>query len=280
MLRFPVTILSAALVASAVLPGQTQPAAVPAGGPDIPRFFAEPTNALIVSTVEVRPESAMSREDQDLVANAESSIEERVRLDDIDFNQGKWTYQQIACTAFPNHLLVRFSRNEGANDVSMFSASIPRSNEGRLRIVPIYRKGYSLFSPATTGPRTIAAFNHIRSEEHYDKAPSWVATGLCYSALTGGKPDIGGDSSDTARGGSPILVVLKNGGAVIEFTDFVARSRPLAWALTFDHNGQLLKVERRPSPSTIAKAVPPPASNPEQHPIKPTKEIWRPVPSN
>ena len=47
----------------------------------------------------------------------------------------------------------------------MFSASIPRGGEGRVRIIPIVRKGYSLFSPARIGALTIASFNRIHSEE-------------------------------------------------------------------------------------------------------------------
>jgi hypothetical protein len=89
--------------------------------------------------------------------------------------------------ALPEHLFLRFTRNDGAGDVSLFSASIPRG-EGRVRIIPIQRRGYSLFSPAPINAMTISAFNHIRDEERSDQAPDWLGTGLCYAALAGAHP--------------------------------------------------------------------------------------------
>jgi hypothetical protein len=71
--------------------------------------------------------------------------------------------------------------------VSVFTVSIPRGGDGRVRIIPIQRRGYSLFSPAPINALTISAFNHIRAEEH-PKAPDWLGTGLCYAALAGAHP--------------------------------------------------------------------------------------------
>ena len=73
--------------------------------------------------------------------------------------------QKIACPRLTNHLFVQFTRNNGNGDVSIFSASIPRNGMGRIRIVPILKRSYSLFSPAPINSMTISAFNHIRSEE-------------------------------------------------------------------------------------------------------------------
>ncbi len=111
-------------------------------------------NRNVESAASIRILSAdqMTRHDRDLEADAEASIQERAGFQNLEFNQGPWTYQQLVCPALPNHLLLRFSRNEGTGEMSMFSAAIPRGGEGRVRIIPIVRKGYSLFSPAPSVP--------------------------------------------------------------------------------------------------------------------------------
>ena len=143
------------------------------------------------AAIEFRSYDQMSRQDRDLAADAESAIGERAGFAGLEFNQGKWNYQQIVCPALPNHLFLQFTRNNGTGDVSVFSASIPRGGDGRVRIIPILRRGYSLFSPAPINALTISAFNHIRAEEHSDEPPDWLATGLCYAALAGAHPQVG-----------------------------------------------------------------------------------------
>src|SRR5580692_3474616 len=113
--------------------------------------------------IHVRSAADMTQHDRDLEADAESSIQERAGFQNLEFNEVTWTYQQLDCEALPNHLFLRFSRNDGTRAMSMFSAAIPRNGDGRVHIIPIVRKGYSLFSPAPIAALTIAAFNHIRS---------------------------------------------------------------------------------------------------------------------
>ena len=155
------------------------------------------------ATLEFRSYEQMSRQDRDLAADAESSIGERAGFAGLEFNQGKWSYQQIVCPALPNHLLLQFTRNNGTGDVSVFSASIPRGGDGRVRIIPILRRGYSLFSPAPINALTISAFNHIRAEEHSEQPPAWLETGLCYAALAGAHPQVGPPEETEDRSSPP-----------------------------------------------------------------------------
>jgi hypothetical protein len=191
-----------------------------------------------VASLEFLPYERMTPKDRDLEADAESSISEKAGLAGLEFNQGKWNYQQVVCPALPNHLFLQFTRNNGAGDASVFSASIPRGGDGRVRIIPILRRGYSLFSPAPINALTISAFNHILAEEHPAKAPDWLGTGLCYAALAGAKPDIGPPketdchklpSAPTGR-----LVIPIRGGAIIRFTDVSAAPRDMEWTMTFN----------------------------------------------
>jgi hypothetical protein len=137
--------------------------------------------------------------------------------------------------------------------VSVFSASVPRGGEGRVRIIPIQMRGYSLFSPAPINAMTISAFNHIRAEEQAAgaDAPDWLGTALCYAALAGGHPQaarMAGDGGLLDGGAPPArLVVEQNGGAEIWFTDGSARPRPMEWTMSFDRKGTLLKARHAPA---------------------------------
>jgi len=195
--------------------------------------------------LEFRSYEQMSQQDRDLAADAESSISERAGFAGLEFNQGKWSYQQIVCPALPRHLLLQFTRNNGTGDVSVFSASIPRGGDGRVRVIPILRRGYSLFSPVPINALTISAFNRIRAEEHSEQTTAWLETGLCYGALAGAHPQIGPADQTEAKKlpAAPPgrLVIPMNGGAVISFTDVSATPRPVQWTMTFNGKGKLLK---------------------------------------
>jgi len=201
----------------------------------------------------------MTSQDRDLAADAESAIGERAGFAGLEFNQGKWSYQQIVCPALPKHLFLQFTRNNGKGDVSIFSASIPRGDDGRVRIIPIVRRGYSLFSPAPINALTISAFNHIRAEEHVDTTPEWLATGMCYAALAGAHPQIGPPEETNIKKipAAPTgrEVIPMHGGAVIRFTDVAAIPRPMQWTMTFNGKGKLLHASHTAAPKSGGKVV-------------------------
>lgn len=207
--------------------------------------------------VEFRSVEQMTRQDRDLEADGEAAIAERAGFADLEFNQGHWNYRQVICSALPHHLFLQFTRNNGAGDVSVFSASVPRGGEGRVRIIPIVRRGYSLFSPAPINELTISAFNHIRAEEQSEQAPDWLATGLCYAALAGAHARIAPPPVDEAPRPSAVLpgslLTSPGGGAIISFTDLAALPRPMLWTMTFDRHGKLLKATHSAAPKANEK---------------------------
>src|SRR5579863_3455873 len=217
----------------------------------------------------------MSEKDKLLEADAESSIQERTGWAAMDFNQGTWNYRQLVCPALPNHLFLQFTRNNGAGDVSVFSASIPRNGEGRVRIIPIQRRGYSLFSPAPINALTISAFNHIRAEEKAGRTPDWLMTGLCYAALAGAHPetvllpDTLAAQKFPAAPPATLEIPLK-GGAVIHFVDVAAAPHPMQWTMTFDGKGKLLRAGHSVAPLITAKGVAPPTDQPRITPVPQT----------
>lgn len=227
-------------------------------------------------SIEFRSPDQMTEKDKLLEADAESSIQERTGWAAMDFNEGKWNYRQLVCPALPNHLFLQFTRNNGAGDVSVFSASIPRNGEGRVRIVPIQRRGYSLFSPAPINALTISAFNHIRGEENATRPPDWLTTGLCYAALAGAHPETvllpgAGETNDKFPAAAPaIMEIPHEGGAIIHFVDVAAAPRPMQWTMTFNGKGKLLKASHSPAPLVTAKAIAPPVAQPKIKPIPQT----------
>ncbi len=229
-----------------------------------------------VNSIAFLPAEQMSQKDKLLEADAESSIQERTRWTDIAFNEGEWKYRQVMCTAFPDHLFLQFTRNSGAGDTTMFSASIPRGGEGRVRIIPIQRHGYSLFSPAPINAMTVAAFNHIRAEEPPGATPDWLMTGMCYAALAGAHPqtvllpDSDYDPGKFPAPMPPLMQVPRSGGAVIRFADVAASPRPMLWTLTFNGKGKLLKAAHSPAPLVTAKAVPQGVENVKGKPVPQT----------
>jgi hypothetical protein len=222
-------------------------------------FELDGESATLATALDFRSQQQMIPEDRALAASAESLIEERALAAGFEFNQGAWRSQQVVCSALPHHLFLRFTHEHGAGDVSVFTASVPRGSVGQARIIPILRRGYSLFSPAPMNALTISVFNHIRAEEQPDKAPEWLATGLCYAALAGAHPEIvpPDDSNIQKLPAAPpgLLQFLPRGGAMIRFTDEAAAPRPMAWTMTFDGQGKLLKATHSAVPRTREKVA-------------------------
>ena len=252
---------------------QARPTPFPAG-PGTPNHEA---------AIAFRSADEMSQADRDLAAAAESSIAERAGFADLEFNQGRWTYRQIVCPAFPNHLFLRFTRNNGAGDVSIFSVSIPRDGDGRVRIIPILRRSYSLWSPAPINALTIAAFNHIRAEDPAPQ-PYWLETALCYAALAGADPRTAPATQEAGTwqfpaGPPPTLELTNQGGAVVRFTNLANPKDPMQWTMVFNAQGRLLKtgrtraamVKEHPLPAPTAPIVVRPvvqATAPQAKPIE------------
>jgi hypothetical protein len=213
--------------------------------------------------VDFLPEDQISQQDRDLWSGALPAIRDRARAAGLDFNQGSWDARQITCSALPGHLFLTFTRG-GAGDTSAFTASVPRG-PGQVRVIPIQRRGYSLFSPAPINEQTLSAFNHIRVEEHPAQPSEWLATGLCYAALAGAHPQAGLDgdidrhTDSTAAPGSLTLSV--GSGGEISFIDFNAIPRRALWTMSFDGKGKLLKVTQSAAPPSRRQRVTPQAAN-------------------
>lgn len=221
---------------------------VPTGQSPFPLGQEAPPHATLL---QFRSPDQMTPADRELEVKSQSAIAAHAAFANFQLNDGAWNVQQIVCRALPNHLFLRFTRNNGAGDRSVFSVSIPRNRQGRLRVIPVLRRGYSLFSPAPSNNGTIAAFNQIRREDGPNPTSGWLQTALCYAALAGADPNVGHLTGNAVvNDPSPPLaemLVTIDGGAVVTFTDEAAKPRPDLWTMTFSPTGALLKVKREPA---------------------------------
>lgn len=224
-------------------------------------FLPDGEKHLIERSNRFLPAGEMKQSDRLLAADAETSVAEHARWYGFVLGDGSWSYQQVVCPALPGHLFLQYTRNNGVGDVTVFSASIPRNGEGRVRIIPILKRSYSLFSPAPINSITISAFNHIRAEEPGDTASGWLGNGLCYAALAGAHPMLLPETAEPTLHNpipavTPVLVISGHGTEVIEFADAAARPRPMQWIMTFDKKGKLVKAAHSVAPESAVHPVP------------------------
>ena len=227
----------------------------------LPPFLINPSASAKTNPLEYRSKDQITETDRSLTETAGPKIREEASLAGIEFDQGKWSYQQLVCKALPDHVFLLFRQDNGPGDVSRFSAAIPRGSGGSVRVIPIERRGYSLFSPASINAITVAKFNRIRADEPQNKSADWLATALCYATLAGARPEISPapKKSENATPGlsfPPTLEIGSDGGATVRFVDVASARQPTQWALTFNPQGQLLKVVHFPAPVYTVQQIP------------------------
>ncbi len=225
-------------------------------------FPVEPPASEAGKLIAFRPQSRMTEADVDLASSAQPSIRGDATLEGFELDQGKWTYQQLACPVLPGHLLLLYKGDNGTGDVSLFSAAIPRTGNGPVRVIPIERRGFSLYSPAPVNALNIATFNRIRAGEPASKSADWLATALCYAALTGARPQISAvqkasSGANLALSFPPTLEVGANGESTVRFVDSAVANKPTEWALAFSSKGELVRVTTFAVPLYAVKPIPP-----------------------
>lgn len=210
-----------------------------------------------VQELEFRAPEAMTAADRELAASAQTEIARRAGLQGfrlgentgaVNASAAGWGFEQAVCPVFPEHLILEYSRSDGAGDVTLFSVVVPRA-EGHVRVIPVRRRSYSLFTPASSNALTLNDFNHMVNEGGQGVSPDWLTLSLCYAALAGGHVRaalIAGKAADEVY---PLLAPAKlsvswKGGAEVYFADSTPGVKPLQWSLSFSRSGRLLKVGR------------------------------------
>jgi hypothetical protein len=216
----------------------------------------------------VHPANSMNPANKELAAGAAAAVRQRAGFLDLGFEEGDWQESQLECPAFPRHMFLRFTRRREAGDISMFAASIPRGKEGRVRVIPILRRGYSLISPAPVSRATIAAFNQIRAEEHIGDKADWSAVSLCYAALTSERwTEPQGEIALTPVGSRTLQLGDKGELTVAVEVGAPAQGR---WAVTYDRKGQLESTEYIPFGDLEERILPATLTDPKGTPLPAT----------
>ena len=216
--------------------------------------------------LEYRPPEQMAAGDRELAEANQAEIARRASLQGFDLGSGlegagSWGYEQAVCPVFPHHLVLEYSRVNGNGDVTLFSAVIPRG-EGHVRVIPVRRRSYSLWTPAPSNALTINDFNHMIQEGQEGLNPDWLTLGLCYAALAGGHVRAALVPQSAADEVYPLfapaklnLTISEKSGAEILFVDVTPHSKAMNWNLNFDSKGRLLKVKHSVSGEVVEKPV-------------------------
>ncbi|WP_263357832.1 hypothetical protein [Acidicapsa ligni] len=224
--------------------------------PSTPTPFPLGVPSRTLQALEFRSPEAMTAADRAVVDADEAEITRRADLQGLGVGKespvgGKWGYEQAVCPALPQHVLLEYSRDNGRGDVTLFGVALPRG-EGHVRVIPVRRRSYSLFTPASSNALTINDFNHIVKEEPAGLDPDWFTLGLCYSALAGGHVRAALQVSNPTEEHYPLqfpaqLMVSGHGGAEVHFADTTPEVRKMDWVLNFAQDGRLLKVKHKDS---------------------------------
>ncbi len=230
-----------------------------------------------VQTLEFRSPEQMPAADREVADASQAEIARRAGLQGLDLRndgegQGSWGYEQAVCPVFPEHIILEYSRSNGPGDVSLFSAVIPRG-EGHVRVIPVRRRSYSLFTPASSNALTLNDFNHMVTEGQKGLSPDWLTLGLCYAALAGGhvRAALIAEEPETEVFPLPApatLTVSGKGGAEVRFDDATPHTKAMEWTLEFAQDGRLLKVRHTASGELVERAVSGSAAEAKGVPVK------------
>ena len=198
------------------------------------------------SPIIFRSADAMSSVDRRAVSDNWSSIAKKSALDGFNLSDQRWTYQQIVCPAFAEHMLLLFSRAGGPGDRSAFSVVLPRKGGEPVRIVPLLRRSYAPYTAAPENPVTLSVFNQALANERMPNEQDRLTAALCYAALSGAH----------VVPYSPTVEIGTDGGSVVRFIDVATPQRPQAWKLIFDKKGHLVKSAVKRAQVPIVKVVP------------------------
>ena len=155
----------------------------------------------------------------------------------------------------------------GPGDVSLFSVAIPRgeASGGHVRVIPVRRRSYSLWTPVSSNALTLNDFNHMVKEGGKGVDPDWLTLSLCYAALAGGHVRAALVPASPAEEFYPLFVPAKltvtdRGGAQIHLADITHYPEPkvkaMDWVLTFAQSGQLLKVKHSVAAEVFERPLP------------------------
>ena len=193
----------------------------------------------------------MSSGDAALVSSLKPELGKAAALASFDLSNSGWTYQQIACPAFPDFVLLSFRHGPDPDGSSRFVAALARESRG-VWIVSTAAHGLSPFAPAWNKPASYEIFNRMLRQERglvpLGNAPNWLVISMCYAELSGHRVQVLTSqpwpfpTMDLLRleASLPQILIQSDRSATITFSDASKPKTTTDWALTFDRRGQIV----------------------------------------
>ena len=205
----------------------------------------------------------MSGSDRALLQQAEPRIATRAASQGFHIaGQGSeadfadWQLRQAECSALPGYLLMSYTRDPGTNRTASFTVAIPRTASGHLHLVPVERRGYSLYTPSSRNAMTRVVFNDLLREDAHAARRNWFGLALCYAAIAGFR--VQAATTLEPSGGDPHPAYIPASLSVswkqppsIAFDGLppadspAVKARPMQWTLFFTRQGTLGKVKTK-----------------------------------
>lgn len=234
----------------------------------LPTPFPIDAHTQTIDALQFLAPEQMSMADRALAEANAAQIARRAGLQGFNLAQegGGWGYEQAVCPVFPDHLILEYSRESGDGDVSLFSVAIPRGSGAgeHVRVIPVRRRSYSLWTPAPSNALTLNDFNHMLGPGAKGIGPDWLTLSLCYTALAGGHVRAALVPATAADEAYPLFMPAKlsvsdKSGAEVHLVDATHYPEPKAkamdWVLTFAQNGQLMKVRHSVADEVVERSL-------------------------
>ena len=121
----------------------------------------------------------MAAADVELVDANAAEIARRASLQGFNLERGGgWGYEQAVCPVFPDHLILEYSRDSGAGDVSLFSVAIPR---GMAKRGPCAGDPGSAAQLFIVDYGTLECADRERLQSHGERGRQGRRSGLAYA---------------------------------------------------------------------------------------------------
>jgi hypothetical protein len=199
--------------------------------------------------VQVISAGQMSAQDAEVVAAHRKAIASAAELNGYDITSGSWIENQVICPDAPRHVIMHYLKISPDGALSLFTAAVPRSDEGseqlRVRIVPVLYHGAPAFHVFGSSPSQRELMNEVISTKSLtgpqgpDK--NWTTLAFCYAALAGAEPT---SKSVTAPEEVIPMLELDLDKKVREMRFSVLGPDHLLqdWKIVFDHQAQVKEI--------------------------------------
>ena len=149
-------------------------------------------------SLEHRAPDAMDSADRDLLRARQKELIGEAQFYGYDITTGNWSSNQAICPQLPNTVLLHYLSKFPDGSESLFTVLVPR-NADRIRVVPVFYRNASPYTPAIKNPRNFTLFNSLVPTDiaKKDSGPEgkWLSLGVCYAEVVGGRPNVPNEPS-------------------------------------------------------------------------------------